>query len=262
LPDLTAGYAILATGGTDCGGGLQLSGSSIDVLGSLRANGDIMVQGSSVTVDGIISYGGSPNVSNQVVSDGVERDGSTTVSGLAWNVADFALGLPLGLGVAYHRHDGYWWVGDEVEPGVHYVDGSVQISASNIDLTGVTIVATGSIGVSGSGLRLSPATPGLPALLSGADGCYQTGINLSASSIQWDGVVAAPNARVQVNGSDLHGGKILAASVQMSGSQIEIGRSAPLDSIVDSGDPVVYLSSETVAAANRAAKGIRKGLGA
>jgi hypothetical protein len=220
-----------------------------------------MVQGSNVTIDGIISYGGSPNVSNKVVSHGAERDGSTTISGLTWTVADFALGSPLGSSIAYHRHDGYWRVGGSVERGIHYVDGDVQISGSNVDLAGVTIVATGTVGISGPGLELSPAAPSLPTVLSGASGCFRTGINLSASSIEWSGVLAAPDARVQVNGSDLRGGMILASSVQMSGSRIEIGRGSPVDTIVDSGDPIVYLSSEQLAAANRAAKAIRNGLG-
>jgi hypothetical protein len=259
-PGLTAGYTILATGDGNCGG-LQLSGSSIDVLGGLRSNGDVMVQGSNVTVDGIISYGGSSNVSGRVASDGLGRDLSTTVSGLTWTVADFAVTSPLGPGVTYHRHDGDWWVGDSVEPGIHYVDGDVQVSGSNVDLRGVTIVATGTVGVSGPGLELSPAAPDLPAVLSGASGCSRTGINLSASSVEWSGVLAAPDARVRVNGSDLRGGTILASSVQLSGSRIEIGRTSLADTIVDSGDPIVYLTSEHIDAAERAAKAIRKGLG-
>jgi hypothetical protein len=130
-----------------------------------------------------------------------------------------------------------------------------------VDLRGVTIVATGTVGVSGPGLELSPAAPDLPAVLSGASGCSRTGINLSASSVEWSGVLAAPDARVRVNGSDLRGGTILASSVQLSGSRIEIGRTSLADTIVDSGDPIVYLTSEHIDAAERAAKAIRKGLG-
>jgi hypothetical protein len=63
------------------------------------------------------------------------------------------------------------------------------------------------------------------------------------------------------HGSDLRRGTILASSVQMSGSRIEIGGTSLVDTIVDSGDPIVYLTSEHVDAAERAAKAIRKRLG-
>jgi hypothetical protein len=155
----------------------------------------------------------------------------------------------------------------------------------------VSIVATGTVGISGSGLQLSPATPELPTVLSGAAGCYQTGINLSASSIEWSGVLAAPAARVQVNGSNIVGGEILAGSIQMSGSNIELGRvvddggeidshspsesgknkadknkadtnkaSGNVEIIVESGDPVLC-SEAVVAAARKAGKSVRESLG-
>jgi hypothetical protein len=247
-----------------------------------------MVQGSGVAVDGVISYAGSANVSSNVSSDGVVRDVTPVASNLDWAVADFAIRSPLD-GVAYHRHIGYWWVGGQVEPGIHYVAGDVQISASAVHLAGVTIVATGTVGISGSGLQLSPAAPELPTVLSGATGCYQTGINLSASSIEWSGVLAAPAGRVQVNGSNIVGGEILAGSIQMSGSNIELGRvvddGGEIDSpgesgkdkadqyqagtnkaggyveiIVESGDPVLC-SEAVVAAARKAGKSVRESLG-
>ena len=256
----TAGFAILSTGDTNCGKGLEMSGSSIVVLGSLRSNGDVKLQGSDIAVDGTISYGGSANVSSRVDSDGIQQDTSPVVSGLAWTVVDFATGSPIGFGTEFHRHTGDWTISGSVAPGIHYVAGDVKISASNVALNGVTIVATGTVDISGSDLTLSPAAPGLPTVLSGAIGCKNDAIHLHGNSVEWSGVLAAPGAGVKLNGSDLRGGMILASTVKMSGSRIEVGRSSLVDAVVDSGDPIVYLSSETVAAANRAGRSIRNGL--
>jgi hypothetical protein len=123
----------------------------------------------------------------------------------------------------YTVHNGAWTVsGGGATPGVHYVIGDVTISGNAPALTGVTIVATGRIQVSGAS-NISPARPDLPALFAGGGSCWTSGINLSGSKIEWSGVIAAPNGVVQVNGSKVVGGRIIAGSLQLSGSDITLG---------------------------------------
>ena len=98
----------------------------------------------------------------------------------------------------------------------------MQINGASIDLTGVTIVATGRIKVTAN-TTLSPADPSLPTLFSAAGSCTQSGIQLTGNSITWSGVIAAPAGIVKINGSTLRGGTVLGAAVQVSGSNIHIG---------------------------------------
>ena len=100
--------------------------------------------------------------------------------------------------------------------------GDVTISGNAPALTGVTIVATGRIQVSGAA-KISPARSDMPALFSAGGSCWNSGINLSGSKIEWTGVIAAPNGLVQVSSSKVDGGRIIGGAVQMSGSDIEIG---------------------------------------
>jgi hypothetical protein len=223
LPVAADGYAIFAAAPAVCGNGLQLSGSKIDINGNVRTNGSINISGSQIGVHGAISYGGSGHVGNDVSADSVAFEPLPVVAVVPWMVADFAPGALWSSMPGYIVHDGSWTVGGGgATPGIHYVVGDVTISGNAPALTGVTIVATGRIQVSGAS-NISPARPDLPALFAGGGSCWTSGINLSGSKIEWSGVIAAPNGVVQVNGSKVVGGRIIAGSLQLSGSDITLG---------------------------------------
>lgn len=219
---LSSGYSLLALGDVTCGNGVQLTGSDIEVDGDIRSNGSVMLQGSDIEVDGVISYGGSANVGKKVESEGVVRSTTPVAAGFSWTVADFAPGTAMSTEPGYVSHPGDWTAGSAAR-GIHYVNGNVTISQSSLDLRGVTIVATGTVTISGSSVRLEAARSGLPTVLAGGGSCWNAGIQLSGSSVRWDGLLAAPNGLVQINGSDSRGGTVLGAAIQMSGSDIRIG---------------------------------------
>ena len=199
-----------------------MSGSKVSIKGDVRTNGNVMISGSSVVVSGAISYGGSNNVGHGVSSGGVVFSAAEVPAGLPWKVSDFAPGG------RYSSLSGYFAHSDSINiskgsltPGVHYVAGDVNISGSSPVLTGVTIVATGRITISGS-TTLTPAAAGLPTLLSGGGSCWATGIQLSGSHVSWTGIIAAPGGGIQVSSSEVQGARLVGGSVQLSGSNITL----------------------------------------
>jgi hypothetical protein len=222
LPVAAQGYAILATAPAVCGNGLQLSGSQIDISGNVRSNGNINISGSQIAVHGAISYGGSGHVGTGVSADSVTHSPLPVVPVVPWLLADFLPGGRWSTMPGYTVHLASWTVsGGGAAPGIHYVAGDVTISGNAPALTGVTIVATGRIQVSGSA-KISPARADMPALFSTGGSCWNSGINLSGSKIEWSGVIAAPNGVVQVSSSKVDGGPIIGGTVQISGSDIEL----------------------------------------
>ena len=222
LPVAAQGYAILATAPAVCGNGLQLSGSQIDISGNIRSNGNINISGSQIEVHGAISYGGSGHVGTGVSADSVTHSPLPVVAVVPWLLADFLPGARWSSLPGYTAHLGSWTIsGGGATPGIHYVAGDVTISGNAPALTGVTIVATGRIQVSGAA-KISPARSDMPALFSAGGSCWNSGINLSGSKIEWSGVIAAPNGLVQVSSSKVDGGRIIGGAVQMSGSDIEL----------------------------------------
>jgi hypothetical protein len=214
---------VLSLFGPSCGSGAQFSGSHVSITGELRSNGNVMLSGSSVAVSGKIVYGGSANIGYGTTSAGVVYNPVAAASGLPWQISDFAPG-----GI-YSKLPGYVAHGDSINistvnlsPGIHYVAGDVNISNSNPVLTGVTIVATGRINISGS-TSLSPALPGLPTLLAGGGSCWATAIQLSGSKVTWTGTIAAPGGGIQISSSEVKGGRVVGGNVQLSGSHITLG---------------------------------------
>jgi hypothetical protein len=192
------------------------------IEGGIRANGNVMVQASNATVNGVISYGGTKNIASSVVATSIVQDPAPVAAGSTWTLADFLPGGVFSTRSDLVAHVGNWTInGTGATPGIHVVTGNVTIADSAPDLIGVTIVATGTVTISG-GSVLSPVSPDLPAVLAFGGSCKQTAINLSGSSISWSGVLAAPNGVVQVNASQIRGGSILASTIQMSATDVWI----------------------------------------
>jgi adhesin HecA-like repeat protein len=143
----------------------------------------------------------------------IVQDGTAVTPGFPWTVADFAPGGRFSSEPGYITRTGNWNPYGAA-PGIYYVDGNVTISASSVDLRGVTIVATGTVTVSGSDSRLSPARSDLPTVLAGGGDCHRAAINVSGSSVRWEGLLAAPNGLAQINGSKPRGGQVMAFAIQ------------------------------------------------
>ncbi len=218
-----SGPTILSLFGGSQGDGLQMSGSKIKITGDVRSNGDVMISGSSIAVSGTISYGGTGNIGHGVTSAGVVRSTTPVAAGLPWTIGDFAPGGRYSTSAGYvSHHDSIVISTGGLTPGIHYVAGDVTISQSAPALTGVTIVATGRITISGSS-TMSPAASGLPTLLSGAGSYWTNAIQISGSNVTWTGVIAAPGGGIQISSSSISGGRLVAGNVQLSGSNITLG---------------------------------------
>jgi hypothetical protein len=199
-----------------------MSGSHVSITGNVRSNGNVMFSGSSVAVSGSISYGGSSNIGHGVSSAGVLFSALPVPSGLPWTISDFAPGGRYSALPGYVAHsDSITLSNGNLSPGIHYVAGDVTISSPSPVLTGVTIVATGRITISGS-TTMSPALIGLPTLLAGGGSCWSTAIQLSGSHVTWTGTIAAPGGGIQISSSEVKGGRLVGGNVQLSGSSITL----------------------------------------
>lgn len=210
-----AEYGIIAIGRGACSG-IAMSASNITSSGLLRSNGDVNLWGGSVDIDGTVSYAGSTNLRSAA---NIVHDTAVTVADLGFSVTDFAQGISRS-DVDFFAHVGRWNAGGSPERGVHFVAGDVNVSGSDVDLDGVTIIATGSINVSGSNIVMSPAAPGLPTLVSGSWACDSAAINLSGSNIEWDGTIVALSGMVRMSASNVEGGDVVAAAVRGSASNL------------------------------------------
>lgn len=200
-----------------------MSGSKVSIKGDVRGNGNVQMTGSSIAVSGKISFGGFSNIGHGVSTAGVVYSTPPVPSGLPWTISDFAPGGKHSKGSGYFAHsDSLSLSKGSLTPGIHYVAGDVVISGSSPALTGVTIVATGRITITGS-TSMSPAAAGLPTLLAGGGSCWVTAIQLSGSHVSWTGTIAAPGGGIQVSGSHVVGGRLVGGNVQMSGSDIAVG---------------------------------------
>jgi hypothetical protein len=200
-----------------------MSGSHIAIAGNVRSNGNVAFSGSDVSIAGAISYGGSSNIAQKVASSGVAFSAAPVATGLPWTISDFAPGGRYSTLPGYVAHaDSLTVKKGDLSPGVHYVAGDVSISASAPELTGVTIVATGRIVISGA-TAMTPARVGLPTLLAGGGSCWLNAIELNGSHLSWTGVIAAPGGGIQIGSSEVVGGRAVGGTITMSGSNVTLG---------------------------------------
>jgi Flp pilus assembly protein TadG len=215
-PALLAGYT-----GTDC----NARKAAWDNSGSFTINGDVISNGgvkdssSGTVVNGSVNYVDNPpnvcgtttlskpgwtstptttttaypvtytfdTVNRRITND---KTGATSACTYFWSG-----GVNLG--------DGPWWVGgsknsQQLMPGVYCATGDIGLSSKAVG--SVTFVSGGKITISaGDPTNLSAHWDSL--LLYSTKGDYKTVvINISASSMSWQGLVFAPNGQAQVSG--------------------------------------------------------------
>lgn len=219
----TGRYALLATGTSSSCQGIEMSGSALSIVGDLRTNGKVGLYVGALTVDGTLSYGVALQPGSQQAGT-VVHEPDPVAADLPFDL-DALLGGTVPAGIDVHRHHRNVVLGSDPAKGIHLVDGNVTVSGSGVDLQGVTVVATGTINVSGSSMTASPAAPGLPSLATTSSSCGKAAINVSSSASTWSGAIVAPNGLVRFSGSQVTGrGSVIGAAVRASGASLSFGQ--------------------------------------
>ena len=205
---------------------LYWSGSYNEIKGLVHSNAGFKVTGSNNKVSGRAEYGtttylhGSKNAVAPVKVPAADPP-------FAFNFADYKPGGRAALAAEKYtdatsicKSQGkFKWPYPLPLKGLIYVPCDVYISGSYVRGT-ATIVSTGKIHVSGSGINLQPAVDGLLFL---SDRAGEDAIDLSGSGSRFAGYVIAPRGEIDVSGSclELTCG-IVADKFKLSGSKITI----------------------------------------
>ncbi len=253
------GYAIFADG--TCGNSVDLSGSTGRVEGGVHTNENLKVTGSNHSIVGTVTYVGKApknaagNIEytpraplNPVNSDPKVIPGHSVddyLPGGAYHDADNfydagSKSISSSGGNPATRIDPDTWIEDgELKPGIYYSDNDIVLNSSDFDdgivKGNVTLVSrNGRISVTGPDSRLTAfAGPfnangdlGMLAITEYEKNpkCTSQGISFSGSSVEWEGILYAPNSRISVTVSDssTFAGQILGYSVMVSASDSNI----------------------------------------
>ncbi|MFV9504653.1 MAG: hypothetical protein AB4911_08810 [Oscillochloridaceae bacterium umkhey_bin13] len=221
----TSGYALWANG-TGRDETMMISGSDNEIEGLVRSNADLRLSGSNNRITGIAEYvtrfedGGDNN----------RYDGPTRVSvslpPVSYQIADYRPGGIIATAAQaigrYRTITGDFEVSEPTTlSGLYYVTGDVKLSASNIRGE-FTIVAEGTIDVSGSDLEARPFADGL-LLLSNKQGSGEPVIKLAGSDLELRGSVSGLGGMVELSGSDIEiKGMVLGEMLKLNGSDLEL----------------------------------------
>ena len=195
-------------------GQLKISGSGKTFSGRVHSNAAIKISGSNNDLPGRTTAVGSIAISG---SGNDIPDRQANVPAQIMPVYDFNSYVAR----AAFTHNGDWHINnnDPIPAGIHYVNGNVKISGSNI--TGnVTISATGHIKVSGSGANFSNADPVNRILFFSKCG----DIEISGNNARLKGILYAPLGACSISGSgENFQGAVIADSLDISGSNKNFG---------------------------------------
>ncbi len=221
----SSGYALWANGQSR-DDRLVISGSTNRITGITHSNADLRISGSDNRITGAVEYvtlfedGGDNNT--YVAPTQV----AVSTPPLGYAITDFQ---PGGIIAEAARSVGRYTVitgdFDVSEPGtlngLYYVTGDVKLSASDLQGT-VTIVAEGTIDVSGSSHRLRAFVNGL-LLFSAKDDAGAEVIKLAGSNSRLRGVIYGPRGTVELSGSNSTiTGIILGDALTVNGSNLAI----------------------------------------
>lgn len=232
-PKAYGGYALFAIGGTACGTNLAMDNNDRVIMGDVHTNGGLRSNGNAGNITGLTTYVGSLNAwpPNQFVG-GIEQT-SAKPAPVSWDIADYAPGgaKAAAAGSDYH----HWKNGmsssvDNIQPGLHYVQGNVNIwpgGSGNVHLDGVTIVATGTIQLSAANLRLSPYEGEDIVVFANSGGtanCWNQGVNMSTTNLDFRGVIYAPNGKIGLytNQTASLEGALVGYTIQATGNKLHI----------------------------------------
>ena len=214
---------------------LNWSGSGASVTGAVHSNGAFTLTGSGSSVSGPSTYvcGTGPKLTGNTFTPAPAKTAIAALP-IVYTAASFApctytfpnANTTYNLGQA-----GPWWVGGtsssgKLNAGLYCVTGAnSNISLSGSGVTGtITIVATGTISLTGSGLSLTPYTNGVLLYSQKVQTTGTPAIGLTGSGLRAQGLLYAPGGQVAISGSglNLHAGSIVADTVTLTGSGLVV----------------------------------------
>lgn len=231
-PSTTPTHAVFVLGSTDCASELVVSASSVHLRGDVRSNRDVRIEGSSVVVDGTVSFGGSADLGARARTSGVIQEPGVEVPTFGWAIDELRPGGRWADRFTddLHLHDGDLVLEGQaasLAPGVHVVDGDVNIRTNQTRLDRVTIVATGTISIESSAVELTSFAAELPALFAVGGSCGVDAVSVAASAMKIAGTVIAPSGTVRLAAPLVSvDGALLGSSVHVTGSRVAIGTPA------------------------------------
>ena len=190
-------------------GQLKISGSGKIFSGRVHSNASIKISGTNNDISGRTSAVGRIDIGGTGHELPDRHAGAPAQTMPAFDFDSY-------VAKAAFRHNGDWNISknDPLPAGIHYVNGNVKISGSNVR-GGVTIIATGHIKVSGSGANFSNADPVNRILLFSKCG----DIEISGNNACLMGIIYAPKGecRISSSGESIQGA-VIADRIDISGS--------------------------------------------
>jgi PKD repeat protein len=198
------------------------SGSGAKIKGNVNSNGGVTMSGSNNAIGGILYYALKPAISGVNDTFTSSQFISPRPMPVSFALADYQPGGKEAVKAQnagkYHLVNGNFNVSTSgtVLDGLYYVKGNVALSASNIKGT-FTIVAEGTISISGSGMNCTPYSSGLLFFSNGAS------FGISGSNGSLGGIIYVPKGQITVSGSgNKINGSLFGDKVTISGSNMVI----------------------------------------
>ncbi len=190
-------------------GRLDISGSDKLMSGRVHSNADIKVVGGNNDVTQKMSAAGTISIQGNNHDIPIREEGAAQQLMPVYSFADYQA-------AADYTHSGTWQIKkkDDVPDGIHYVDGDVKITGHDISAN-VTIIATGSIQISGKNCRLTSADDGDHMLLFSQSG----DLDIQGNDAALKGILYAPSGECKISSSgEAIEGAVIADIVDISGS--------------------------------------------
>jgi hypothetical protein len=238
-------YAVCANSETCGDDTLDWAGNNNSITGDLHSNDSFVRRHNNGSVTGQGSYvdsysnlgsnntynGDPPGPSNP--SSGPVRD---CMESFPHTIDDFGPGGTYGNGANYHNAGGSTidqaWLSSQgllagtiMTDGTYYTTGSINLNIN--DLSGnVTLVAEGSISLSGNNQSLTPYVQNVLMFSNhGGFGCTTTAIRTEGQNNYWRGLVYAPEGRIETSGQmngTLFEACLMANTVLLNGENLNL----------------------------------------
>lgn len=237
-----------------CQNTIQWSGANAVVTGNVHSNNDVLVSGQNNLINGDLSYVTTiDGQSDKITYNPPPPDNPIQTYPLSlpvvFDVEDYAPG-----GEKANQADAFGqyyncdcemnstWLSNQglltssppnniLQDGLYYTTGNININTSNLIGNNITLVAEGTITITGASNDLLPFMDDLLLFTpleysTSSNVCNTAVITIAGSSASWGGIIYAPNGLVEMSGSQSENaeywGSILANTIRLSGAQMNI----------------------------------------
>jgi cytoskeletal protein CcmA (bactofilin family) len=198
------------------------SGSGAKITGNVDSNGGVTISGSNNAINGTVYYVSKLAISGSKDTFTSSQKVSPRPMPVNYKLSDYQQG---GKEAALAQNAGKYYLitgnfnvskSGTTLSGLYYVKGNANLSASNISGK-FTIVAEGTISISGSGMNCTPYSSGLLFFSNG------TSLALSGSNSSLGGIIYVPKGQITISGSgNKISGSIFGNKITLSGSNMII----------------------------------------